>query len=153
MRHVEVRYRNFEQKDTEDKVRAVIKKYSFLFPAWLRELNVNIVNNPDENGAHAWCTAEVGYSSASITFTPVILDRPLREMHKTFVHELVHLANARQWEFVRNRVLDLIPDGQAKEYILADHTERVEEFTVHMTQVIVDGYLHEPDAKQEEVPS
>ncbi len=142
---VEISFVHFEKEENRAFVEALVRDYAFLFPTFLRHLTITIYDNhPDgEANTQAWYTGNWEYGQGCINIMSSILDRPLRRQHEIIVHELVHISHMRLLSLIQRRLIDRVKesDSELGTYISDDTAERVEEFTEHMTRIIVDAHF------------
>ena len=142
---VQISFVHFEKEENRAFVEALVRDYAFLFPTFLRHLTITIYDNhPDgEANTQAWYTGNWEYGQGCINIMSSILDRPLRRQHEIIVHELVHIAHMRLLSFMRKGLIKLMGQSNSDlgNYLDAESTERVEEFTEHMTRIIVDAHF------------
>lgn len=148
---MEIRYRNFDLESNEKYVGSIINKYAALFPSWLRTLRVEIFDRDDEgrtNGPIAWSNADPEYGDANIGILSRWLDRPRKDQQSLVLHEILHVAQRREYNFVRNR---LISPAEARneelyEFLVEDYRERNEEFIESLTCMILGLTWDDKDA-------
>ncbi len=142
---VELVVENVEKESNCEFLEFLVWQYSFLFPKFLRRLNITVYDtHPDgDEDTDSWCSGDWEYGNACINIMSKFFDRTLRRQHEIIVHELVHIAQMRFLSLVQKRLITWVKasNPDLATYLNDDKTERVEEFTVHMTGIIVDAHF------------
>lgn len=140
---LEIVYQNFELKFNEHRVGDILDTFLALLPLWLNELTITIYDEHGDRpeGMMAWSKARPEYGFASISIMSGWLDRPEREQRSFILHEILHIAQRREYNFVWDRLLNPIQDKNEElhTFLVEDYRERNEEFIQHLTDFILNG--------------
>lgn len=139
---VEIQYVQFEKEVNRVFVEGILEQYSFLFPRYLRLLRITLYDDLEaDGGPDAVCKANCKYGYAYIDIASKFLDRALSRQHHIIVHELVHIAHYQVLSFMRGRLINRVKESNPElaDFLEEDSTERVEEFTEHMTGIIINS--------------
>ena len=138
---LEITYHNFESESNRAHIDKIIKQYSWLFPSWLRELKVGIYDTHDDHPEDtiAWSTGRPEYGSSTINVMSSWLDRPLQLQHSLVLHEILHIAHRREYNFVWDRLLNPLQNRNEELHtvLVEDFRERNEEFIEGLTRAIL----------------
>ena len=138
-----IQYQNFELESNQCHVGKILDTYSVLFPSWLRTLTVSIYDtySKQPDGMVAWSKARPEYGSAEINVLSTWLDRPGHQQHSFILHEILHIAQRREYNFIWDRLLNPV-EKRNKElhgYLIEDYRQRNEEFIEGLTHAILEG--------------
>lgn len=142
--HPHIIYQNFELKDNERHVANIVNHYSWLFPSWLHALTVAIYDEHSDapEGTIAWASARPEYGTATIYILSRWLDRPEKNQRSFILHEILHIAQRREYNFVWDRLLNPMQNKNEElhAFLVEDYRERNEEFIEGLTRgIISDG--------------
>lgn len=140
---LKILYQNFELKSNQNFIGDILNSYIALFPLWLNELTITIYDDHGDRpeGMMAWSKARPEYGVASISIMSGWLDRPEGEQRSFILHEVLHIAQRREYNFVWDRLLNPIQDKNEElhTFLVEDYRERNEEFIGHLTDAILNG--------------
>lgn len=139
---VEIEFQNFEVKANETHIGDIIRQYGFFLPSWVYKLTVEIydsLRDDQPEGMIAWSKARPEYGHATICMLTSILDRPIKEQYSYIIHEILHIAHRREYNFVWDRLLSPVQDRNEDlhKFLVEDYREHNEEFIEHMTRCIL----------------
>lgn len=138
---IDIRFENFELKSNETHICDIVDLYRYILPAWLYTLTVTIYDENEDapEGTVAWSKATPEYGFASIGILSRILDRPLKSQHRFILHEILHIAHRREYNFVWDRLLNPIQDRNEElhKFLIEDYRHRNEEFIEELTRAIL----------------
>lgn len=138
MREVEIRYRFFEIKREEDRIRELVESMLFLIPRWVHCLSFDRYGNSDGDGSAASVNNEREYRFAVVSINDKFFTAGDDRHALMLIHELIHLQHAQVYEWMRDRVL--APMENTNEdlhfHCKAEFMERVEGFTQDMAYAI-----------------
>ncbi len=142
-REVEIHYNQVEKMENLNLIHGIIEKCSFILPSWLRSLTVTVYDNPpdDAQWSEANCSPENWeYGTACIRVFAKFFDRTEQSQHEIIIHELIHVAHGKVLALATGRMLACVEKNNKDLYddMLTSHHQVVEEFTEHMTDIIMD---------------
>lgn len=140
---LEVTFHNFELPSNEHYISDIIDRYRYLFPSWLRMLSMSVYDEKEDmpESTVAWNTARPEYGEASINIFSRWFDRPERDQRAFILHEILHIAHRREYNFVWDRLLNPMAKNNEElhGFLVEDYRERNEEFIEGLVRAIVNG--------------
>lgn len=138
--NLKVEYRYFHNDVVEARVKELFEKHQHLCPVWLRELGFDCYKVTDDGDGNvpAASNSSPMYGHACIYIYNAFGSQSAEDQEKAIIHELVHIAHFKVLDMVERRLIKDIAEfdsGLAK-YMIKDFRALVEEFTVHMTEVL-----------------
>lgn len=138
----EITFQNFELERNKIHIGDIIERYQHFFPSWLHELTVTIYDNLADDqpkATIAWSKSYPEYGSGSIFILSKLLDRPEREQHSFILHEMLHIAHRREYNFIWDRLLNPVKDRNEElyDFLVEDYRERNEEFIEGLTRSLL----------------
>ncbi len=138
-----IKYQNFELKSNQCHVGKILDTYSALFPYWLHTLTVAIYDECGDRpeGAMDWNDAKPEYGFATISILSKWLDRPERQQRSFILHEILHIAHRREYNFVWDRLLNPVKERNEElhTFLVEDYRQRNEEFIEGLAHAILEG--------------
>ncbi len=139
----EIKYQNFELKSNERCVDDILNRYVSLLPSWLNVLTIAIYDEHGDgpDGAMAWSKASPEYGFATISILSKWLDRPVKEQCSCILHEILHIAQRREYNFVWDRLLNPVQDRNEDlhKFLVEDYRQRNEEFIEGLSHALVEA--------------
>ncbi len=146
--NLDIQFQNFEVKANESYVRDIVYRYKYILPPWLRTLTVEIYDEHSDapEGTIAWIKGKPEYGFAIICILSRFLDRPEKEQRSFILHEMLHIAHRREYNFVWDRLLSSVQDRNKElhKFLVEDYRQYNEEFISQLTYAILNGSIHAP---------
>jgi len=144
MNDLEIRYRYFNNADSEARVRELLEPLRFLIPAWVRLLMV------DKYGERGGYVMEIepnkAYRHASLTVYDRYFAMERREMRRMMIHEIIHLHHDPINLQVASAIIPFVEkqNPDLAEEFLKEYNGRKEGFVEDFSYVI-EALLPSPD--------
>jgi hypothetical protein len=146
--NLDIQLQNFEVKANESHVRDIIYRYKYILPLWLRSLTVEIYDEHSDapEGTMAWNKARPEYGFATICILSRFLDKPEKQQRSFILHEMLHIAHRREYNFVWDRLLNPVQNRNEElhKFLVEDYRQWNEEFINQLTYAILSGNFHAP---------
>lgn len=127
--------------DIEPDVRAVLEplitRYSWLIPAWCRDVYVN-VHYSRHDDAPASTGIRYEYRKANLDFygTFFVESKQAQELH--IIHELLHVSSSIYVDWAEGSFRQLAPEGTLRDKLIEDSRIYCESWTQDLARVIYD---------------
>lgn len=136
----QIRYQNFEKPENQEYVAAIVDKYRELLPRWIDRLTVVVYDENEDapKGSLCWVSGKPEYGFAHINILSKWFDRDTDLQDELILHEMLHVAQAREYKFVWDRLINPLDERNPELYyaLSEDYRERNEEFINCLAQGI-----------------
>ena len=135
---LQIEFTHFEDPRNEARITSVLKRFAPLYPTWLRTLTVSITDTLPGNRSICWSVAKPEYGTATIVIVSSWLDRDPELQRSDLLHEVLHVAHRREYNFVWDQLLNPIEERNKElhAYLVEDYRVRNEEFIEGLAQSI-----------------